>query len=965
MRNRNIVPAILSLSILSSGSYSAQIEVTDAQVMGGFTIREPLGQRWSDEWIARDVEVDTGGRQVNVGSLVVVRDEGVLCPAQFYRPNGIPLNAEVVLKGREMLKVLFRTSLRKNSLVRHIIREVDKVNMPRLQIRQTNGQTILENGICAITLDAADPLPINAITCGSAADSLARFAWPEGVRPRSVQDEWIETGPARAIVRRVFAFDNPAHHYALTLDFRVEDPWIDIAEEYDLGQGSAIKIDLSALKPDVVYHPYAYNARTFKPGGPKEDSTLEPPQHPIATLGPIWRDIWFNGGPYAYVYRSGTDHGIGFAAVRGNLWRAADGVQKVSQNLRVHGDSRVPGRVSVRLPTDGGYRRWAIVVGPPEVRKQMGRLVRSRADIPLEKVLREWVFEWSSDAPSLDYSFAFNWFGPFNRHVLNPTTFPRNVRKFLDGLLERGQAEVRSRDLAFLAYVFTDPNYWPGPEQRWRNVGNPNFHTDMYNVPLKIGLLMPDHPHASRWVRYGLEETHSNLMRDSYPDGAWAESLSYSAFFFHIVENARKIRDAGMTDPFRRWPRFQEVAHYLASLHTPVDPRYGTRQKAPIGDTSPGHYIDELRSMADLYRGIDDTFAEQLARFPQRWDHAMDISSRAFPGFGAMLRGNAYDDRHESFVTVKAGPARNHYQGDELSFYFASLGTPLAIDYACHYSPRPWSASMHNRPDMDGLRPVGVGQPRAFATSKEADVFVADERTWTMNHVPMIPHETIKPGWEYPTTKLPEQTPWLFRRYTMLVKHDPSRSLLPDYLVVCDEIDSPRPVWQNLHLLTRSIEQRSDDAYFFSGQLDVDIGVHVFGPERLAVEERFWGWKGRGNDRRSLKGSEYEQKLMGDLVPTDFRMGSWDGEKNGERGQWLRIKGAAGRSTWLTVLMPARQGQEIPTVTQLSDTAVQIALDREIETVHLGTEGQFQAAIERADGQRVLLEPGRVKPWPQ
>jgi hypothetical protein len=242
---------------------------------------------------------------------------------------------------------------------------------------------------------------------------------------------------------------------------------------------------------------------------------------------------------------------------------------------------------------------------------------------------------------------------------------------------------------------------------------------------------------------------------------------------------------------------------------------------------------------------------------------------------------------------------------------------------------------------------------------------VADERTWSIRHVPMIPHETIKPGWEYPTTKLPEATPWLFRRYVMLVKHDPSRDRLPDYLVVRDEIDSPRVVWQNLHVLARRIEQCGQNAYFFPGQLDVDLLVHVFGPKPQAVEKRFWGWKGRGNERRSLKGAEYEHKLMGDLIPEDFQRGTWDPQDNGERGQWLRIKGPAEKSAWLLVLTPTRKGQEPPRVESLSDTRVRVSLGAEIETVDLGSDGAFQAAIERAGRRQVLLKPGQVKPWSQ
>jgi hypothetical protein len=452
---------------------------------------------------------------------------------------------------------------------------------------------------------------------------------------------------------------------------------------------------------------------------------------------------------------------------------------------------------------------------------------------------------------------------------------------------------------------------------------------------------------------------HNNLYGDSYPGGAWAESLSYSSYFFDVAANARKLREAGLADPFRQWPRLKEVTHYLAAMHTPVDPRYGTRQKAPVGDTSPGNYVDRLRQMADDFRGIDDRFAGQLARFPDQGEDLLDLSSREFPGFGAMLRGNAYDERHESFVTVKAGPARNHFQGDELSFYFAGLGRPLAIDYACHYSPRPWSASMHN-----GLRPVAVAQPRAFAASPVADVFVADERTWRINHVPMVPHETVKPGWEYPTTILPEATPWTMRRYAMLVKHDPDKSRIADYLVIRDEIDSPQPVWQNLHVLARAIEEKGRGTYFFPGQLDVDVTLHVFGPTER-IENRQWGWRGSSRDRRTLRGNEYEAKCFGAVVPESFERGTWgaNGHGGGEMAKWLRLKGPAGTSRWLMLLMPQLKGRPAPQVEQLSETSVQVSLGGEHETVHLGSDGRWQAALEGDSRQTVLLQRGQVKAW--
>jgi hypothetical protein len=795
-------------------------------------------------------------------------------------------------------------------------------------------------------------------------ETLARSSWSLGVQATGVKDQWTERGPLRAVLKRTFQFKDPAHKYEITFDFRAGDPWIDITDEYALGAKSSIRIDLSAVMADVVYHPHTYNARTFKPDGKEEDTTTEPPQHPIATLGPVWRDIWYGGGPFAFVYNSQSDRGVGLATVRGSQWRTPEGVSLVSQNLEVHGDSQQPGKVWVHVPTDGGMRRWALVLGPPDVRKRMGTLVRARADIPLQTVLKEWVLDWKSDAQEAKTGVG-PWFGYFNRHFLNPTTAPRGLRKEISNLLAKGQP-VKGKGLAALAYVFTNPDYWPPPEMKWGNVGNPNFHTDMYNIPLQIALLMPDHPHAKKWLDYGVGELKGNVLRDSFPGGAWAESLSYSQFFFHVVEYARKVRDAKVIDLFKEVPRIKEVATYLALMHTPVDPRYGCRQKAPIGDTHPGHYIDELRAMADAYKGVDDLFAQRLARLPEKWDKALDISSREFFGFGAMLRGNPYDERNESFVTVKAGPARNHFQGDELSFYFCSLGTPLAIDYACHYSPRPWHAAMHNRPDMDNLRPVAIAARRAFAASDAADVFVADERTTTINGVPLEPHNTIKPGWEYPTTQLSADKPWTMRRYAMLVKHDPGKSKLADYLVIRDEITSPQPVWWNLHMLARDITG-GKEVLCFPGQLDVDVDAHFLTPKLGDIEKRQWGWSNESKENRGslkgLKGAEYEKEHFGKYIPRDFQRGTWGKTpgQSGEMGKWLRVKGSAGTTTWLVVLMPRLQGQPAPKVEKLTDTSARITLGQESETVHLGTEGKHQAAVDRGGAETVLLKAGQVK----
>lgn len=958
MRQNAVRLASVALLLAAAG-------VARAGQLAAFSIIEPLGQRWTDEWLTEEVELDLAARRVKVESLRVKAGDAAV-PAQFYQDDRLLADADT-LTGKVTLRVLFQATVQpKQTLTITLVDDPDAQRPWNPVTAATAGtQTTISNGLYSVTVDTAAPLPLNAIRLADSTDTLATFAWPDGLQPTAVTDTWLERGPARSILKRTFAFANPAHRYEVTYDFRANDPWIGVVDTYTLGPGTAITANLHTIKAEKVFHPFAYNARTFTAGGDPEDSTLQPPQHPIATLGPIWRDIWFNGGPYAFVYSASADRGLGFAAVRGSAWDTPEGITPESQNLAVNGDKEKEGLVTVRIPTDGGTRHWAIIPAKADMRKQIGRMIRARVDIPLQTVRKEWILDWESKADVVSNSLWNPYMGgPFNQHFFNPTTYPRTVA----GAIERLKGPVKSRDLAIIAYIYSNPDYWPGPSYKWR-IGNPNFNTDMYKVYLQIGLLMPDHPHAARWVKKGTEELKTNLYRDSYAGGAWAESLSYSAFFFHTVELAHKISESSDQNPLKDWPRYKEVAHYLAAMHTPVDPRYGTRQKAPIGDTGPGNYIKYINEVGEMYKDIDADFARKLIAFPNGGENALDISSREFFGFGAMLRGNAYNNRHESFVTMKAGPARNHFQGDELSFYFAGLGTPLAIDYACHYSPRPWHAAIHNRPDMNGKRPVAVAARRAFAKSAVADVFVADERTTEINHVPMEPHLATRPGWEYPTTHLDKDKPWTMRRYAMLVKHDPKTSPISDYLVIRDEIDAPETPHWNLHVLGRSIK-RDGTAVHFPGQLGVDLTAHFLTNDLAGMEQRQWGWKNAtdvrdsGGTRRTLKGEDYEKKFFGAWIPEDFTPGTWGKDKiGGEMAVWLRVKGQAGQSQWLVVLMPNLKDKPAPTVRKLSDTSAEISLGSVKEIVHLGSDGTHQAAVERDGKLTVLLKPGEVKPW--
>ncbi len=974
--------------------------VGEGTILATAEVREPVGHNWQGQWLRETVRIDGLDDPVDVTRLVWRNDDGEVLPAAVTREGETVAR---VAQG-DRVEVHFRTDLQRGEAHRFELIVMDAATAEQARTwapvrrQEAEGEAFtITNGQYVLDFDPARPKPVNAIRVAGSEMVLGEFTWPEGSRPTRVEDEWKPKGDpaARADLVRTFHFDQPDLRYEVRFTFSAGTPWIELSEDYHLGRGAIMSLDLRGIEPDRVEHDgqRSWLATLDMPGS---GSTLETPFYPIATVAPLAPPGWTNTSPWAYV-ASGRDEeaGLGIAAIRAGKWRGGDAEasdaqrpahpwrggdylehrwqRPESQLIRVRGDEAEEGQVRIEFPLDGGVRHWALIPGEPMVADRISGLIRNQADHRVQRMRDQWVLEWDSDAREVSYGFAAQWLnGPYMRPLLGSSSYPRRLKRWLDDRMEEGD-EIQSRQLAAMAYVFRDPNYHPSPYHPagWYT-GNPNGHLDMFNIPMRIGMLMPDHPHADQWVADGVAELERTLDEYmSFEGGAWTESLSYSSFYFHYVDYARELREHEVIDPFKEWPRLRESATYLAAMHTPVDRRYGERQRVPLGDTHPGHYIEELNELAEDYRGIDDDFAEQLARFPENWEGALDIGSREYPGFGAMLRGHAYEDERESFVTLKAGAARNHFAGDEMAVYFAGLGTPLAIEYACHYSPRLSSAAIHNRPHPGDLTPITIATPRRFETGETADVVVADEHSRRLTTAPLTPHETEVPSWDYPEVHLDEDDTWFFRRYAMLVKHEDALAAgddeadgPADFLVLRDEIDSPEPTWWNLHVLGREIERVDERTFHFKGQLGVDLTVFVFGPDIVAVEKRKWGWRGGAGERRTTKFEDYEADLFGAWIPEDFKAGTWgEGDTGGEMARWLRLKAGSGRSDWLVVLMPHPSGEAPPDVEPLSPTSVRITHGGREQTVHLGSDGEHQAAVVRDGETDVLIESETIGRW--
>ncbi|MFO7903787.1 MAG: hypothetical protein R6U98_14080 [Pirellulaceae bacterium] len=165
------------------------------------------------------------------------------------------------------------------------------------------------------------------------------------------------------------------------------------------------------------------------------------------------------------------------------------------------------------------------------------------------------------------------------------------------------------------------------------------------------------------------------------------------------------------------------------------------------------------------------------------------------------------------------------------------------------------------------------------------------------------------------------------------------------------------------HVLSPSIEDYSSGGWSLPGGKRRDASRPPVGRTRggeshprPVYQDREWGWRGADSGaRRETKGEAYERKFFGAWVPENFEPGSW-GHHDGEMAKWLRLRGRAGRTDWLVVLMPRRHGDPAPRVKQLSPTSARITKGNESEIVHLGTQGKHQAAVQRQDTTKVLIE---------
>ena len=1009
------------------------------------TFREPLGRTWTDELVHYEVRPADG--RVAAATFSLADADAKPVPFQVEVVEG---KAEAVRRARLWLKL----TLQKDQQVLYRLTWNDEgraASPPEGKpIARRDGQrVILSTGAAEAAIAAPVKPPAEPVDFKNAPAPLLGVR-PEGdktwygnwvlagaARVRELKTTIEAAGPLWAEVRLKYILEKGGQNYDVTVRAVRGEPWFDILEKYHLAADSQATLTLAdPLKvAEVLWMPWfverdgrvepAYDVRRLRL------TDKWPADKPVATLRPRWSQIR-NTSQVCVAAGSGDNR----PAVGVVMTCPGDWARPYEQFVTVRPVADGRG-VAMDFPLEDGRRHWAILAGPADrfdSKADVQLLLRRLADIPLDRVLNDWVLQWPRDAENPAPHILTTWprLQEIRQDVADDADAPavalvkrvlagelagdRKLAEFLAGrrddmgggidaatVLDRAYQDealsppayprrlasaMRMADLsaagkpaggaaaAFLAYVFSDPRYWPGTAGGW-DAGSPGLAADIYTIPIYAAAMMPDHPHARKWMTGGLAALREDLNRlCAMPEGAGIDGPGeQAAALAPMLALMSTARNSGLDDPFA-WSAGRLSLEYLRNLHTPPDPRLGRRGLAPIGDAAP--WQDGVGGLfgiaaAGARKADPKASAVWMAMYREYYgatgsgDLARDVllidpaapaarldeaawTSRRYTGFGAVLRSRC-GTPGETFATFKCGPARGNYHGDELSFHFFGAAQPIALDWACGRTPRIEQEHMHNRVTLGDLENMdAVGELVAMESSPAGDVVVGQVRSDRLRKMPHYPHEMGR-GAALPRRTLPSES--RCRRFLLLVKHDrPGETettdrRLEDYLVIRDELVSTEPATFNLFVLARSV--RHDGRTFaFDGQLAADALLYMVTPEPERVRLDRWAWPKQDDSS---------------MIPKDFRIGL-DRWRTGELQQWVRVTESPGRP-FLAVLYPYRKGAPVPEFQPLAGgKAVRVTLGDAAEEIYLATdpapEAGGQAVIRRGPDTTVILKPKAV-----
>lgn len=727
-----------------------------------------------------------------------------------------------------------------------------------VKVHETADTWDLDNGLVAVRVPRGHAVrpPVLALR-GVDGAWFGAAAW-RGAAPQAMQASLIGSGHVFAAVRLVYTYAagiatidvavEPGRRHA-TISESFTDCGIDVGWEVDLTAGwsqspSSCRAELysgqfvEAARQELAERGSA--SAVFPP------TRLAPGQtrmgEVLLQLLPRWSQAYDDG----WLFTVGTGaRCVGAMPARAGrwLWPHAH---------RIAAASPAEGRAVLRLPLGseegvGGARYWFLLVGSEA--DWAGRAAKDyawqHAFLPLDKLVHEFITEWSG-APA-GKPPRFSGFDIWDQGAINPTGGMRNLGAgaIKDAAKPGGFAQLT------LGQYLLHPDTYGDYRLGWSSE-NPNFFTDLIRYAIPQFCRVKSHPRfkdlrdlAEATLRLDME--HSVTL----PGGAGQECPGYLEHALMRWQELAPLCSAHLGFDPRTWDRYRAAASFLAKVGPPAGAQ---RQFHPAGDTHNGK-PDPVRFAAEHGVAVD---------LPA-------LGSEELSGFGAVLRNRPGSGR-ETLVTVKAGPNRGHFHGDQLSVHACFDAWPVAVDHHASYSVRPGQEHMHNRLALrgggfDDANMDGSERLLAFATAAAADAVVAEVRSRRLRRVRPLPPEIWDQG-RWDTVSFTEEM--IYRRSVVLLKDAGGSGR--DALVVRDQYQGPEldaiACW---HLLGTTLEQAG--RWFHTPR----ASLFVAAPAQYSIERRDWAHEVGGREetvglRLVQRGASAEYITV--LLPRPARTGT-------------------------------------------------------------------------------------------
>ena len=427
MRLNALFAAVAVLFALSAAAHAAEYRET-------FTLREPLGQTWTDELVHHDLAIPQP--KVGAAMLALADAAGNPVPVQVETLEGKP---DGVRRARLWLKATLPAgqSVSYTATWNTDGRPAARPG-PALALRRGDGRLLVMAGAFELMVPALDkpfekpvplkkvPAPILGLRPAGGQAWYGACSLDGAPYVREVQTTVDAAGPLWAQVRLRYVFDQGGQSYDVVLRIVRDEPWVDVTERYRLPPSTGSAADKAAgCRMTAVFRGGRPAEAVWMPWHVGRDGQSQaaydvhrlvlderfPPDAPFAALRPRYTQVRDATQVLLVPAAGETGPTVGaimmcpsdwmrpydsFPTVRPLASSPADAKAKAPASTGAPAAAQCDA-VAIDFPLTEGKRRWALVMAPHgrlDSKAQVQALIRRAADLPLDRILNDWVLTW-------------------------------------------------------------------------------------------------------------------------------------------------------------------------------------------------------------------------------------------------------------------------------------------------------------------------------------------------------------------------------------------------------------------------------------------------------------------------------------------------------------------------------------------------------------------------------------------